>query len=371
MTRALLSLGSNLEPQRHVPAALHALRRHCDIEVVGHSDVFASDPVGGPPGSPRFLNAAIEVVTELEAPALRRELRSIEARLGRVRTDDKDAPRTVDLDIDLYGDEIIRSGEVSVPSNDIVQQPHVAVPAADVAPAWIVPGDGRSLREIADAMSTTGLVRMGKEVWSVTAELAYDTEEAFEGRAGEVYDPEFESLVSQMLKRLGENPDREGLQRTPLRVAKALDFLTSGYSTSVEEVVNDAIFTDDAEEMVILRDIEFYSMCEHHMLPFYGKAHVAYLPNGQIIGLSKMARIVDVFARRLQVQERLTNEVADSLMRVLDPHGVAVVMEGAHLCMLMRGVQKQSSSMITSAMRGTFKSSDRTRAEFLKLVTES
>jgi GTP cyclohydrolase I len=149
-----------------------------------------------------------------------------------------------------------------------------------------------------------------------------------------------------------------------------MDFLTSGYSSSVAGVVNDAIFdAEGAEEMVVVRDVEYYSMCEHHMLPFFGKATVAYLPKGKIIGLSKIARIVDVFARRLQVQERLTNQVADAMEDILNPHGVGVVMEGKHLCMMMRGVQKQESNMVTSAMLGTFRSDARTRSEFLSLVT--
>jgi GTP cyclohydrolase I len=168
---------------------------------------------------------------------------------------------------------------------------------------------------------------------------------------------------------IGEDPDREGLVRTPLRVAKAMDFLTNGYATSLNEVVNNAVFdAEDADEMVLVKDIEFYSMCEHHMLPFFGKAAVAYIPKGKIIGLSKVARVVDLFARRLQVQERLTNQVADAIVEILDPLGVGVVMEGQHLCMMMRGVQKQDSSTVTSAMRGTFKRDPRTRSEFIDLV---
>jgi GTP cyclohydrolase I len=171
-----------------------------------------------------------------------------------------------------------------------------------------------------------------------------------------------------MLERLGEDPQRDGLLRTPLRVAKAMDFLTSGYTADLQTVVNNAVFEDDGEEMIIVKEIEFYSMCEHHMLPFYGKAHIAYIPNGKIIGLSKLARITDVFARRLQVQERLTNQIADALMEILDAKGVAVVTDAQHFCMMMRGVQKQGSSTIASAMRGQFKTDPATRAEFMGLV---
>lgn len=187
----------------------------------------------------------------------------------------------------------------------------------------------------------------------------------------ESYDPEFEALVEQMLRRLGENPERDGLKRTPLRVAKAMDFLTSGYNQSLAEVVNGALFEAEGQEMVIVRDIEFYSQCEHHMLPFFGKAHIGYIPNDKIIGLSKLARIVDVFARRLQVQERLTSQVADALVDILQPKGVAVVTEASHFCMMMRGVQKQNSFTISSAMRGLFKDDAATRAEFMGLITHN
>ena len=189
-----------------------------------------------------------------------------------------------------------------------------------------------------------------------------------DGRPGETYDADFEQLVTRMLAWLGEDPNREGLQRTPLRVAKAMDFLTSGYQMSVEQVVQDALFADPCKEMVIVKDVEFYSLCEHHILPFFGRAHVGYLPNGRVIGLSKIARVIDVFARRLQLQERLTNQVADALMETLGAHGVAVVLEASHFCMMMRGVQKQNSSTLTSAMRGSFDRNDRTRGEFLDLI---
>ncbi|MCB0096002.1 MAG: GTP cyclohydrolase I FolE [Caldilineaceae bacterium] len=190
---------------------------------------------------------------------------------------------------------------------------------------------------------------------------------------GETYDPAFEALIAQMLTRLGEDPQRDGLLRTPLRVAKAMDFLTSGYRTSVDEVVNNALFEDDdledcCEDMVIVKDIEFYSLCEHHMLPFFGRIHIGYIPNGKIIGLSKLARITDVFARRLQVQERITNQIADTVMEVLKPLGVGVVSEAQHFCMMMRGVQKQNSSTVTSALRGAFHTNTQTRQEFLRLL---
>jgi len=181
----------------------------------------------------------------------------------------------------------------------------------------------------------------------------------------EIYDARKEHLVHQMLTEIGEDPERQGLKRTPLRVAKALDFLTSGNGLSAEEIIKAALFEEDVREMVIVRDIEFYSLCEHHMLPFFGHAHVGYLPHGKVVGLSKIARVVDVFARRLQVQERLTSQVADALMEHLGAHGVAVVTEASHTCMMMRGVQKQNSTTISSAMRGTFESDARTRAEFM------
>lgn len=192
----------------------------------------------------------------------------------------------------------------------------------------------------------------------------YDTE------SEDSYDPAFEDIVRQMLVRIGEEPEREGLRRTPLRVAKAMDFLTSGYDMTVQDVVRNAIFEEQCEEMVIVKDIEFYSMCEHHILPFFGKAHVAYLPNNKVIGLSKVARIVDVFARRLQVQERLTNQIADAMMEILDPHGVAVIIKASHFCMMMRGVQKQNSSTVTSAMRGSFRENARSRSELMDLIKD-
>jgi GTP cyclohydrolase IA len=179
---------------------------------------------------------------------------------------------------------------------------------------------------------------------------------------------EHEALVRRQLELIGEDPDREGIRRTPERVAKSLAWLTRGYSLDVRDVVGRALFAEQHRQMVMVRDVDFYSLCEHHMLPFYGKAHIAYVPNGRIVGLSKLPRIVEVYARRLQVQERLTEDIADAIERVLNPLGVGVVLEGVHLCMMMRGVEKQGSKTITSALRGTFRECPMTRDEFLRLA---
>ena len=178
----------------------------------------------------------------------------------------------------------------------------------------------------------------------------------------------FENLIRDILKEIGEDPRREGLLRTPKRVAKAYQFLTSGYKQDVRSVLNGAIFKEKYDEMVIVKDIDFFSMCEHHMLPFYGKAHVAYIPNGKILGLSKIPRIVEIFARRLQVQERMTQQIAETFYDALEPDGVAVVIEARHLCMMMRGVAKQNSQAVTSCMLGQFRTDARTRGEFLSLI---
>jgi GTP cyclohydrolase IA len=181
---------------------------------------------------------------------------------------------------------------------------------------------------------------------------------------------ELERLVRRQLELIGEDPDRPGLQKTPARVATSLSWLTRGRGLSVEDVVGDAVFEEEHESMVMVRDIELYSMCEHHMLPFFGRAHIAYIPNGKIVGLSKLPRIVEVFARRLQVQERLTEQVAQAIEDVLHPRGVGVVIEAVHLCMMMRGVEKQNSRTITSALRGEFRECPMTRDEFLRLANQ-
>jgi GTP cyclohydrolase I len=203
------------------------------------------------------------------------------------------------------------------------------------------------------------------------AELALDGPRPVRGVDAPEGPGAYRRLVREQLRLLGEDPERGGLVRTPERVEKAMAWLTHGYDLSVEEVIRGAIFDEDHHNMVIVKDIEMYSLCEHHLLPFFGKVHVAYIPNGHIVGLSKLPRVVEVFARRLQVQERLTEQVAAAIMEVLQPEGVGVVIEAVHLCMMMRGVEKQNSKTITSAMKGVFLDDLGTREEFLRLVHPS
>jgi len=366
---AVILAGSNLDRERCLPESIRLLRRQPGIDVREVSTCYESASIGGPPDAPDFLNAAVLVTTSLAPEELRGALHSIEDKLGRERSDDPDAPRTSDLDIIYYDDLVEDFDGWSIPDPEAETVAHIAVPVAEAAPRLVHPVSGKTTEEIAAFLDTGGSGRESVAALKLLEPYATRAVPDFDDVGG-VYAPKLEALVREQLIEIGEDPAREGLRNTPLRVAKALDFLTSGYSASVAEVVNDAIFdAEGASEMVVVRDVEYYSMCEHHMLPFFGTATVAYLPKGNIIGLSKIARIVDVFARRLQVQERLTNQVADAMVEVLDPYGVGVVMEGKHLCMMMRGVQKQESNMVTSAMRGTFRSDALTRSEFLSFVS--
>lgn len=189
-----------------------------------------------------------------------------------------------------------------------------------------------------------------------------------ESVTAEPQDIQMEDLIHELLVRLGENPDREGLLQTPHRVIASLKYLTHGYRQDIQKVLNQAVFEENYDEMVVLKDIDLFSLCEHHLLPFYGKAHVAYIPQGKIIGLSKIPRVIDVFSRRLQIQERLTSQIAECLMSALNPRGVGVVIEALHLCMAMRGVEKKEAFCVTSAMLGSFRESERVRGEFLSLI---
>lgn len=367
MTRAVVSIGSNIAPERNVAEAMLRLRNLPSIQVLAASPAYRTAAVGDG-DQPDFINAAVLLDTDLDPAALRAQLRSVEEALGRVRSEDPFTPRTIDLDIVLFeGFEGSIEG-TTIPDPDLERYPHLVVPAADVAPDWECGAARRALKDLAADFSGEDIHPV--MITDATREHRYATEEGMEAAVGEVYRPELEDLVTGMLTILGEDPSREGLAKTPLRVAKAMDFLTSGYTTTLDEVVNHAIFESEADEMVLVKGVDFYSLCEHHVLPFFGRAHVAYMPSKKIIGLSKIARIVDLFSRRLQVQERLTNQIADAIEQVLEPHGVAVVMEGSHFCMMMRGVQKQGSSMVTSAMRGGFKDNPSSRAEFMGLISD-
>jgi GTP cyclohydrolase I len=366
VNRALIAVGSNIEAEHNVLRALRLLQAHPLFVIDAISRLYASEAIGPDPRPP-FINAAVRLSTDLDPLEIRKELRSIEAELGRVRTEDRYAPRTIDLDLAMIEGVTIDDDGLVIPDPEIPSRAYLAFPLADVAPDWEHPS-GATLREIAAGLDDQGTRPMTKEIAPTDRTSRYALEGGMEALPDEVFDLEYEAHVRAMLIDLGEDPQREGLVKTPLRVAKAMDFLTSGYTTTLEEVVNNAIFESDTDEMVLVKDVEFYSLCEHHMLPFFGRAHVAYVPKGRIIGLSKIARIVDVFARRLQVQERLTGQIADAVNEVLMPHGVGVVLEASHFCMMMRGVQKQGSSMVTSAMRGGFKSDARTRAEFTELI---
>ncbi len=361
MSRAVVALGSNIDKESNLPAAITAIELHDEMTLIRTSDVFESKAVGG--NHPAYHNAAVVVETELTAAGLIGALKGVESALGRVRGVDPNAPRTIDLDVILYDD--FESAELKIPDPQLGEYAFVAVPAAQVAGDWEIPGRNRTVAQIAESMAAAEVRKV-----DMADEKQISRDEAFEeyGPTDESFNPRYEALVREQIEILGEDADRDGIRRTPFRVAKSMSFLTQGYTKSLKEVINNAIFESPDSEMVMLKDIEFYSMCEHHMLPFFGRAHVAYIPDGRVIGVSKLARIVDVFARRMQIQERLSNQIADALMECVDPLGVGVVMEAAHLCMLMRGVQKQNSEMVTSALRGSFKSDARTRSEFMNLV---
>jgi GTP cyclohydrolase I len=209
---------------------------------------------------------------------------------------------------------------------------------------------------------------MNKENGKITGHHETDIDEPHMPEIESAVTEKLESIVNNLLIEIGENPEREGLIKTPLRVAKAYKYLTQGYEQDIDTILNGAIFNECYNEIVIVKDIDFFSLCEHHLLPFYGKCHIAYIPNNKIVGLSKIPRIVEMFSRRLQVQERMTKQIGDALFKALDPMGVAVVIEARHLCMMMRGVEKQNSKATTSNMLGVFKTNEKTRSEFLKLI---
>jgi GTP cyclohydrolase I len=345
--RALIAVGSNIEPGHHIPAGITALERAEAVTLLAVSATYETAPLGNV-ADPWFHNSVLLVSTTLDPAGLRELLRTVEAGQGRERNKDRNAPRTLDLDLAAYEGFAGDVGGTPVPDPELGLLPHLAVPAAEVAPDWVLP-DGSTLADAAAEIDPDP---------TVIRRLAV---------SGGSADSSAADRVRGLLGDLGIDPATAGLEDTPELVAEAFGFLTSGYGQTIEEVVAGAIFDSDADEMVVVRGIEFYSLCEHHLLPFFGKADVAYLPNGRLIGLGRVAAVVDLFARRLQLQEHLTNEIADALVAALDPKGVAVILEASHLCMMMRGVQRPGSTLVTSAMRGIIKSDARTRGEFLAI----
>jgi GTP cyclohydrolase I len=385
VNRAFVILGSNIEGERNMREAVRRLSLHCRLVAV--SPVYETAPVGKT-DQPDFLNAAALIETDLAAAELKVQvLRVIEAELGRVRTEDKNAPRTIDLDIAIFVAWELETGAQRVWDPDILRYAHVAVPLADIAPHVRHPVTGQTLQEVAQSLPRTGLVsRPDIELWPKTVNKPKrrgTMSQIVEERARRIRPSDFdvfrnelldvpdeacsddiECATRDILQAIGEDVDREGLLDTPARVARAYAELTAGYHVDPVRLINDAVFDVNYDEMVIVRDIDYYSLCEHHLLPFLGQIDVGYIPDGKVIGLSKIPRIVEMFARRLQVQERLTQEIAEFLDETLNPLGVAVVAEGLHMCAAMRGVKKANARMVTSAMRGTFKEKQTVRNEF-------
>jgi GTP cyclohydrolase I len=380
MTRVLIALGSNINPEYNMREAVRRLSLRCRLLAV--SPVYETAPVRKADQS-NFLNAVVLVETNLTAVELKTQvLQVIEQELGRLRTGDKNAPRTIDLDIALFGEQVLDVGPRHIPDPDISKYPHIAIPLADLAPQQRHPETGQTLLEIAQGLPASGLVRRpdvvlwpktssksGKErKMTETLKIRPADYDAFRIDLFDVPEQtctgEIECAVQDILRAIGEDVDREGLLRTPGRVARMYEELTAGYHVDPVHLINDAIFEVSYDEMVIVRGIDFYSLCEHHLLPFIGQAHVAYIPDGTVIGLSKIPRIVEMFARRLQLQERMTQQIAEFLDETLQPLGVAVVAEALHMCAAMRGVKKANARMVSSAMLGSFKKNPATRNEF-------
>lgn len=389
MNDAFICLGSNIERELNYPEALKRLRALGKLTAV--SPVYNTAAVGGDANTPRFYNGAAQLETDLSPHALRNALREIEHEMGRVRTADKYAPRPIDLDLVLYGEAMIDDGELKLPDPQIFERAFMARALAHVNPDYVIPPDGPTLAELAcrlrgkpgEMVEVDAMSEMAQElVQKPIKERMVMTEQR--GASGRGYGddewgkpmPEFEmprplpemrvapdretaheaiaDAVRTILLNVGEDPTREGLLKTPERVAKAYDELLEGYTIDPVALINDAFFDTEYHDMVIVQDIEFFSMCEHHMLPFFGKAHVAYIPEGQVLGLSKIPRIVEMYARRLQLQEKMTHEIADFIQELLHPRGVAVIVSGQHMCSMMRGVNKPDAKMVTQVMYGEF-----------------
>ncbi len=361
MPRVFIGVGSNIDPQANVERSLLLLARR--VRICGLSTVYLTSPEGGRQ-QPPYFNCVVEVETELPPARLKVEvLRSIEQELGRTRGPDPYASRPCDLDILLYDELAQRTREVTIPDPHLLKRPYLIRGILELAPGILLPdgtplaqaavtrgeapAGGRSVVPPVPLLELTG--RMRKEIV-----MAVDTQKV-------------EGLIRELLVALGEDPKREGLVNTPSRVARSFSFLASGYSEEPRTTMGTAYFTEQTDSMVIIRDIEMYSLCEHHLLPFYGRCHIGYLAREKVAGCSKLARIVDMYARRLQIQERLTEQISHAVKDVLDAAGVGVMIEAHHLCMMMRGVQKQNSKFVTSSLLGVFREPEY-RSEFYSLV---
>lgn len=393
MNDAFIFLGSNINRERNYPDAVRRVAALGTLLAV--SPVYETVPVGSAPDAPPFYNGALWLHTPLKPHDLRLSLRQIENRMGRVREGDPNAPRTIDLDLVLYNEDVINDGELEIPDPLIFERGFMAQALADVNPDYVIPPDGPTLAELAIQFRSTGELQpvptisaqMQPLVESPPPENASmsDTDElavlpsnnlTFNPRTGRPLDRErtmydrrakqeieekrraIAEAVRSILIHVDEDPTREGLLRTPERVARAYEELLAGYHIDPVALVNGACFEADYHEMVLVKDIEFASLCEHHMLPFFGKVHVAYIPKGRVLGLSKIPRIVDMYSRRLQLQERMTQEIATFLDDLLHPRGVAVIVTGQHMCSMMRGVRKVNSKMVTQAMLGDFENKE-------------
>ncbi len=389
MNDAYIFIGSNIEREKNYLAAFSHLRALGKLVAV--SPVYDTPAIGGKEDAPRFYNGAVWLKTTLTPHALRNELRAVEHTLGRIRTADKFAPRAIDLDLALYGEATIDDGELKLPDPDIFERAFMARALAHLNPDYVIPPDGPTLAEL--ACRVRGKAGEMVEVVEMSELVQHELEKTFKERpvmseqriftargfGDEEWGspmPELETprvlpdlrvapekqtareaiadAVRTILENVGEDPTRDGLLKTPERVAKAYEELLAGYTIDPVALINDAFFDSEYHDMVVVKDIEFFSMCEHHMLPFFGKAHVAYIPEGQVLGLSKIPRIVEMYARRLQLQEKMTHEIADFIQELLNPRGVAVIVTGQHMCSMMRGVNKPDAKMVTQVMYGAF-----------------
>ncbi len=390
MTDAYIFIGSNIDREKKYLEAVRCLRELGTLAAA--SPVYDTAPLGAHPDAPRFYNGAVLLKTNLSPHALRNALREIERALGRVRSADKDAPRLIDLDLVLYGEVTLDDGELRIPDPLLFERGIMAHALAHISPDYVIPPDGPTLGELAcqlrvktgDMIEVPELSEQVRRLVepSSEAQLAPTSSLALpalgfaddewgspmpngDGLADspgslqthldkEAAHRAIEDAVRTILLSVGEDPTRQGLLKTPERVARAYDELLAGYAVDPVALVNDAFFDSEYHDMVVVKDIEFYSLCEHHMLPFFGQVHVAYIPDGKVLGLSKIPRIVDMYARRLQLQERMTHQIADFIQDLLHPRGVAVIVSGQHMCSMMRGVNKPDSKMVTQILYGEF-----------------